>query len=251
VKLGCRGQYSCPPDDPYDLDEDDKRADRARKRFCRAQAAFIERRGALLAELAVASCSEWHTPDDPERRDRTLGRILAPALRNAAAAGRLLGLRAVELPGFQLESNMLRALALCTALTRLSLGTGANDSPVTYGYAGAPLPSAGALRAAGSPFSALRGLRELDLAFSCACEAAPAMASLSALTRLTRLRLELSGLQNLDNAFGNCHAAIKMTRQWSGLHMLPASLEDLTLGASFDDWHRPTSELVRRRAAWR
>jgi hypothetical protein len=143
--------------------------DRARRQLCAAQAAFVERRGALLAELVVADWGEWRGADAKDHRDRPIERVLAPALRRAAAAGRLRGLRALAAPGFALDSKggLLRALAPCTALTRLRLGT--------FGYPEYPGPShsvyAGPakrqLRAVGGWLAALRGLRELDLAFGC------------------------------------------------------------------------------------
>jgi hypothetical protein len=111
----------------------------ARRRLCLAQAAFVERRGALLAEVTVADHSAWHgildagspagagagprgRPSRADHPERPIESVLAPALRRAAAAGRLLGLRAVEVPGFRLEGGLLPALALCPALTRLRLG---------------------------------------------------------------------------------------------------------------------------------
>jgi hypothetical protein len=182
--------------------------------LCREQAASVERRAALLGELAVEG-GAWHSCKESGNKDRLIERVLAPALQRAATAGRLAGLRAVEAPGFGLEGGMLRALALCTALTRLSLGDTTGNG--CYAYAG---DSVGSLSAVGSQLAALRGLRELGFAFGCGLAAAPALAGLSAMTRLTRLRLALAG------------GGVELSRKWSGLHKLPASLLDLSLSVS-------------------
>jgi hypothetical protein len=213
----------------YDPPEPGSAEDRARRRLCRDQAAFVERRGALLSELTLADGCHWHDPEGQDYPERPIERVLAPALRRAAAAGRLAGLRAVELPGFGLEGGVLPALALCPALTRLCVGTFERDG---CAYVSGGPPSAGQLRAVGRQIAALRGLRELDLLFGCERVAAPAMAGLSALTRLTRLRLTLAGLPVADDLESEGIQGIRMTRTWSGLHKLPASLLDLTLGAS-------------------
>jgi hypothetical protein len=198
------------------------------QRLCREQAAFVERRGALLAELSVVCGSPWRYSD---HEDRPIERVLAPALQRGAAAGRLAGLRAVEVPGFELEGGLLDALALCPALTRLRLGSlGTFEDFDRCVRVGDGRPSVEQLRAVGGGLAALCGLRELDLAFGCERAAAPAVAGLSALTRLTRLRLALAGRGYSKPECGIEHLA--MTREWSGVHKLPASLEDLTLSAS-------------------
>jgi hypothetical protein len=144
-----------------------------------------------------------------DHADRPIERVLAPALRRAAAAGRLVGLRAVKAPGFGLEGGMLPALALCSALTRLSLGETASSG--CYACAG---HSADSQRAVGSQLAGLRGLRELGLGYGCLRAAAPALAGLSALTRLTCLRLALAGEECTDAQFGI--EAIELSRGWSG-----------------------------------
>jgi hypothetical protein len=89
------------------------------------EVALAERHAALLGELAVVD-GAWHEEDEySDFMNGAVEGLVAPALQRAAAAGRLSGLRAVEVPHFQLGGGMLRALALCTALTRLSLGHGA------------------------------------------------------------------------------------------------------------------------------
>jgi hypothetical protein len=227
LTLECKGR--CAYDPP---ERRSKPEGLARRRLCCAQAAFVERRGALLAELALADGSAWDNSDyETVDEDRPIERVLAPALQRAAAAGRLAGLRAVEAPAFRLEGFFLRALALCPALTRLRIGTydyqTCNEVIDLCAYIGDGTPSAGQLRAFGRQLAALRGLRELELAFGCEARAAPAMAGLSALTRLTRLRLSLLGLM----CWGVGQEGIELSRWWSGLHSLPASLLDLTLAA--------------------
>jgi hypothetical protein len=235
LTLDCKGRYGSSDlgnDDPsLSGDEDSSSSDdgnelsrKTRKRLWREQAAFVERRGALLAKLTVAERSHWD-PDPLFSRhwDRPIKDVLAPALQRAAAAGRLRGLRAFAAPGFELECGLLGALALCPALTRLRLGDIKDVGSCVHVDDGHP--SVGQLRAVGGQLAALRGLRELDLAFGCEPPAAPALAGLSALTRLTRLRLLLAGEFY-------CQEEIQMTAKWSGLHMLPASLLDLTLDAS-------------------
>jgi hypothetical protein len=219
------GEYH---DDQYD---DERRCDsfsvaedEARRRLCRSQAAFVERHGELLSELAVVD-GAWHRVFDSDHDDRPIERVLAPALRRAAAAGRLGGLRAVEAPSFGLEGGMLRALALCTALTRLSLGE--TTSKGCYAYAGSSPESQ---RDVGGLLAALGGLRELGFGFGCEHAAATALAGLSALTRLTRLRLALAGAY-FTHALADT-VRMELTSDWSGLHALPASLLDLTLAAT-------------------
>jgi hypothetical protein len=216
------------PEDEYD----DTRLRREEcQRLCREQAAFVERRGALLAELAVADASIWHHPYYSDHKGRPIESVLPPALQRAAAAGRLGGLRAMEVAGCGLRGGLLGALALCPALTRLRLGTFGQQDNVydTCVYLGGGRPSVKKLRAFGGQLAALRGLRELDLAFGCEAPAAPVVAGLSSLTRLTRLRLTLVGLPEWATDIGK--EGIEMTREWSGVHNLPASLLDLTLAA--------------------
>jgi hypothetical protein len=123
------------------------------QRLCREQAAFVERRAALLAELAVADASVWHSPSPlrSDHKDRPVERVLAPALQRAAAAGRLGGLRVVEVPGCRLQGGLLDALALCPALTRLRLGTFGQQDNVydSCVYIGGGRPSADKRRAFG------------------------------------------------------------------------------------------------------
>jgi hypothetical protein len=60
------------------------------------------------------------------------------------------------------------------------------------------------------------GLRDLGLGFRCERRAAPALAGLSELTRLTRLRLALAGQAS---SVGDPHFTanrIKLSRKWSG-----------------------------------
>jgi hypothetical protein len=231
VTLRCKGEYDYRPPGKNSPE------DRARRALCREQAALVERRGALLAELVVSDGSAWRNPHCTDHWDRPIEGVLAPALRRAAAAGRLTGLRAFEAPGFRLEGGLLRALALCPALTRLRLGTfdidrGSEDEfdPYLSVHVGDRRPSVSQLRAVARQLAALRGLRELDLAFGCERAPAPALAGLSALTRLTRLRLGLAGLWH---TVPPCDIELfAATREWSGLHALPASLLDLTLVAS-------------------
>jgi hypothetical protein len=167
----------------------------------RSEVAFVERRGALLRKLRVVD-GAWADEDEfSDYMNYAIERVLAPALLRAAAAGRLAGLRVVELPSFELEGGLLRALALCPALTR------------------------------GTSAAALRGLRELRLCYGCGRAAAPALAGLSALTRLTRLRLELTGAQ--DTSVRGNTVRIKLSHEWSALHVLPVSLLDLSLEARF------------------
>jgi hypothetical protein len=137
LTLGGEGEYN------NGLSQSAILKDEARRRLCHAQAAFVERRGVLLSELAIED-GAWHHNHRSDHKDRPIERMLAPALLRAAAApGGLLGLRAVKAPGFGLEGGMLRVLALCPALTRLSLG-----EVTSYGcYAYGPR-SVGSLRAA-------------------------------------------------------------------------------------------------------
>jgi hypothetical protein len=219
LTLGGDGEYDYVRAREGSLDKDE-----ARRQLCRAEAAFVERRGDVLAELLVKEWSGyWHRTWPTDHADRPIERVLAPALGRAAAAGRLAGLRAFEAPGFGLEGGLLRALALCPALTRLSLGDATQSG--CYVYAGDSTPN---LRAVGGQLAALRGLRELGLGLGCMRAAAPALACLSALTRLTRLRLALVGLPGSDEVNTE---AIQLSRAWSGLHALPASLLDLSLSA--------------------
>jgi hypothetical protein len=239
VALGVEGEYAsnfkkegsfddfCDGESYYEDDsrkESGKLRRKARERLCCEQAAFVERRATVLAELTVAVGSAWHSPSplSSARKDGPIERVLAPALQRAAAAGRLRGLRAFQAPAFGLEGGLLDALALCPALTRLRLGTFGQEQKkcdLCCVYIGGGSPSV----------ASLRGLRELDLAFGCEPPAAPAVAGLSALTRLTRLRLTLVGLpESATNVDKQC---IELNRRWSGLHDLPASLLDLTLAA--------------------
>jgi hypothetical protein len=244
LRLALNCEYAIVRNDPPGKSSP---ADRARRALCREQAAFVERRGALLAELVVADDSVWHYRGERvitnvDRVDSPLAAILLPALQRAAAAGRLPGLRALELPGFGLEGGaLLGALALCPALTRLRLGTFDTlgyefDAFERCVYVGADgHPSAGELRAAGRQLAALRGLRELDVSFGCMRAPAPALAGLSALTRLTRLRLTLVGNPEFEWAHDYAREGmtpVAATREWCGLHKLPASLLDLSLDAA-------------------
>jgi hypothetical protein len=174
--------------------------------------AFVERRAELLAKLRVVD-DAWRKERCSGLADRPIERVLAPALRRAAAAGRLAGLRDFEAPAFGLEGALLRALAQCTALTRLSLGDNKwrdQQNDVCYAFAG---DSSDSLRAIGSQLAALRGLQELGLGFGCTRAAAPALAGLSALTRLTSLRLTLTDGRPTSAKFNP--ARIKLSRKWS------------------------------------
>jgi hypothetical protein len=147
LRLTLKGRYAYNPpgqNSPEEL---------ARRALCAEQAAFVERRGALLlAELTVANGSAWRRPYETDHWDRPVQRVLAPALQRAAAAGRLAGLRAFEAPGVRLEGGaLLGALALCPALTRLRLGSFEYEG--NFAYAGDHgRPSAGQLRAIGGPW---------------------------------------------------------------------------------------------------
>jgi hypothetical protein len=221
LRLGGGGEYTC---DPPDLEEEKRMfhsecdpftpsdIEEQGRDLCRDQAAFVERRASLLGELTLED-SHWSPdPDDHEdHEDRPIERVLAPALQRAAAAGRLAGLRAFEAPGFGLEGGLLGALAMCPALTRLSLGTLHASGRCVY--IGDGRPSADELRVVSSHLAALRGLRELGLGFGCERAAAPALTALSALARLTRLQLSLVGLLDSEPQHGK--ERIALTREWS------------------------------------
>jgi hypothetical protein len=232
LTLGGRGEYAC---DPPDLEERKQMwrsevdpstgsdIEEQGRDLCRTQAAFVERRASLLGELTVGDDKHWN-PEfeypqyvDEDEDERPIERVLAPALQRAAAAGRLAGLRALEAPGFGLEGGLLGALAMCPALTRLSLGT--LDRSGRCLHIGDGRPSVDELRAIGGQLAALRGLRELGLGFGCERAAAPALTALSALARLTRLQLSLVGLPHSDPHNGKERVAL--TRKWSGLHTGP------------------------------